>query len=99
MVDLTFRKLLGHRVAWAFALALAAVAMWMPAGARAASAVPGVPSAVTALPDVPAAAQAVVGAALAQAGVGTVDRSSVATVPAPSRARPRSHRLPCRPRR
>ncbi len=83
MVDLTFRKLLGHRVARAFALALLVGALWIPAGAQAATAVPGVPSADTVLPDVPAPAQAAVGAALAQAGAGTVDRASVATIPAP----------------
>lgn len=83
MVDLSFRKLLGHRIAWALALALLVAALWIPAGAQAATGTPGVPSAVTALPDVPAAAQATVGAALAQAGAGDVDRASVAAVPAP----------------
>jgi DNA polymerase III subunit gamma/tau len=83
MVDLTFRKLLGHRVAWASALALLVAALWIPAGAQAATAVPGVPSPDAALSDVPATAQAAVGAALAQAGAGTVDRPSVATVPTP----------------
>ena len=83
MVDLSFRKLLGHRIAWALALAFLAAALWIPAGAQAATGVPGVPSAVTALPDVPATAQAAVGAALAQAGGGDVDRASVAAVPAP----------------
>jgi len=82
MADLTFRKLLGHRVAWALALAVLVGALWIPAGAQAASAVPGLPSADTAVPEVPAAAQAAVNSALAQAGVGAVERAPVADVPA-----------------
>jgi hypothetical protein len=89
MVDLSFRKLLGDRIAWALGLAFLVAALWIPAGAQAATGVPGVPSAVTALPGVPATAQAAVGAALAQAGTADVDRASVAAVPAaPSASSP-----------
>ena len=76
MVDLKFRKLLGHRMAWALALALLTVALCIPAGAQAAT-----PAVAPALAEVPVAAQAAVNAALAQAS--PVDAPSVAAAPAP----------------
>ena len=107
MVDLSFRKFRGIELCGRYARASRGGPV-VPAGAQAATGVPGVPSAVTALPDVPATAQAAVGAALAQAGGGDVDRARsrrsrppyrVCLRPRPRPPRRRLHRLLRRLRR